>query len=240
MENVRGWLLGGAVALVLLLVLVPLMPGAVRTEPRLLFPLLVVCAAAAPFVFVGFRVLRLRQTRVDLYWNGVVVDRGGARHVALFDEVAELWMPLSIEGAHPLKVAMLRELRLVEASGRTTRVPLIGRDPAALGNWMLRRCLDRPRREAREALARGEEVHFGRVVLSARGVRVGRAACDWEQLRLVLLQPGSISFFRHQTVLPWKVVELTSVPNAPVLHQLVTELARKTEVDDPLGKLTRG
>jgi hypothetical protein len=239
LEHVKAWLLGGAAALVGLPVLAALTPGALRS-PELLFPLILAAALAAGVLLVASRVLLVRHTRVELYWNGVVVDRGGVRQVALFDEVTELWMPLTFAGTTPLTVAVLRELRLVEASGRTTRVPLLGRDVGALGNWVLRRCLDRPRRAAREALARGEEVHFGRVALSSRGVRVGRAACDWEQVRLVLLQPGSVSLFRRQTVFPWKVVELDTVPNAPVFHQLVTELAPKTEVDDPLGKLLRG
>jgi hypothetical protein len=181
--------------------------------------------------------LRRRHLRVELHAGGVSVRDGKKRTVVLFEDVDEVWLVLE-----PVKVlfgtiAKITALRLVDHAGASHRVPADLQCGEQIAEWVLRQCSSPLVPEALRALRAGETLTFGDVRLDRSGIRGRSWGAAWDELRLVRYAPGRVTLFRRQTVLAYRSILLDRVPHPTVFARLVTECAKKVDVDDPLGTL---
>ena len=191
-----------------------------------------------PFASVAFGLfawspLRARGTVVRLYASGLAVLRRGSIDLVHFDDVDELWYDLDVSSTGVARFARIHALRLVDHHGRTVRVPLVVTDAGPLLSWVTRNCSEHLLPEARRELRAGRPLRFGRVCIDRDTVTVGRRTLRWKEVRLVRLQSGRVTFFRRQTIIPWRTVSLDRVPHPSVFARLVEEAAVRVERDYP-------
>jgi Family of unknown function (DUF6585) len=176
--------------------------------------------------------IRTRRQEVDLHDKGVVLSRGGSRTVVAFEDVDEVWF--EIPPLHSTQGAYLRALRLVDFDGKTHRVPLTLDGGATLARAILRGCSTPLWIEARNALAEGEVLTFGRNRLDRSGITVNEAYAAWRDIRRARLQPARVTFFRRLPLFPWRTVRLDRIPNPSVFCALVAQNVRDVRCDDRL------
>lgn len=231
-----GLALVPAIAIVVLLVLV----GAVLAPTVGL----VVFAVILPFASVAFALLawspfRMRNVRVELHANGVVVSTSDTRQVVAFENVDEVWLVLDPVRSPVGTVAMIRALRVVDRDGVACRIPTNLEGGIEITNWVLRHCSLPLQADATRALREGEPLTFGDVQLDREGIRGRSWQARWAEISLVRYATGQITLFRGQTILPWRSIRLDRVPHPTIFAKLVTECATKVELDDSVRALSK-
>lgn len=167
-----------------------------------------------------FDARRTRRVSVALYDRGIAVEHSGRRKVTYLDDIDEVWYEL-----RPVR-RIVHTLRLVDYVGREHEVPVDLERGDEIVDWVKRRCSAPLLAEARQALAAGEELVFGKVRLDAQGISVGYLRADWTALEGVELGTARIDFFRRRSWFIWQRVGLDEVPHPSLFARLVSELAR--------------
>jgi len=183
----------------------------------------------AAFALLAASPLRRRDLRIEVHENGVVVHRGRRRTAVVFDDVDEVWFDLDPISTPTVTLAILRAFKLVDHDGVAHVVPLQVEHADDLARLIIRRCSLSLVADAEKALRAGATLTFGRVRIDAKGISVGNSRAEWSNLRLVRMQPDRISFFRAQTVIPWRTVAFDKVPHPTVFVKLVQSLAHRIE-----------
>ncbi|MDC3959494.1 DUF6585 family protein [Polyangium jinanense] len=189
----------------------------------------------ACFALLAIHAMRQRDLRIEVHDSGLVVHRGRARDVIVFEDVDELWFELERRYLPAGELALIRAVRLVEHGGAKHTVPLYVELGYEITRHIVRHCSLPLAADAEKALRAGETLTFGKVRLDAQGIILGQSRAAWKDLRLVRMQPSRIVFFRGQTVIPWRTVSVDKVPHPTVFMNLVRACAPRIEVDDPLA-----
>jgi hypothetical protein len=155
--------------------------------------------------------------------------------VIVFEDVDEVWFEQEWTRTWLGTFARISALRFVDRDGARHRAVLQVDDAATVLRWVLRCCSDPLLPEAREAIAAGETVTFGKVWLDREGISVGEARTRWRDIRFVRSHLGSLSLFTRWPLFPWRTIKLETIPHPTVLGRLVAELAPRVEHDYPLG-----
>lgn len=231
-------------ALVPAIVSAVLLVAACEWFTRLAHPLPVALFALVPalavFALTAVEPLRMRGVHVEMFAEGLVVDRRGVRDALLFDDVDTVWFVLAMASSPLGSITRVTALRLVDHEGVAHVVPLQLAELDRIANPILQRCSNVHLPAARAALRDGETLRFGDVNLDAEGVTIGGARATWAEISLVRFQPGRVCFFRRAPLVPWRAVSLEAVPHPLLFSTLVTACAANTEVDDPLVKTFGG
>ena len=199
------------------------------------FLLLVPLAAIA--AVVALTAARRRGHELKVHEGGLVAQYRGKRDVVVFDEVDELWFEQYWVHS-PLMFARITALRFIDHGGARHRVSMEVEDNLPILRWVIRRCSDPLLREAREAIAAGSTVTFGKIRLDREGITIGSARSLWREVRLVRSHLGALSLFRRMPIIAWRTVAMDTIPHATVFGRLVAELAPRVEHDYPAGTST--
>ncbi|WP_194923535.1 DUF6585 family protein [Catenulispora pinisilvae] len=106
-------------------------------------------------------------------------------------------------------------------------------DPAAVGSRfdsfgqdVARRVSTAKLPEARAALARGESLKFGFVVIRADGIVRKNGVVAWNLIREVSMKNGHLDIFQVDKKITLLAVPVSTVPNLPLLLHLIDELRK--------------
>lgn len=131
-----------------------------------------------------------RGERVALHEHGVLVERGGKRQSATWDEiesVTEKVERMHVNGQHIYD----RYLYTIEKRGGdsfTLSNMVAGVD--SIGREVKQETFARMFPRASQAIERGEQVSFGKVLVGANGLQEGGATFRWTQLAVVKVKDG--------------------------------------------------
>jgi hypothetical protein len=191
--------------------------------------------AVAPIALVALAILAwsplsLRGWSADLHAHGLVLSKRGARRVVAFEDVNEVWF--EIDTFHNQAGAYLHAMRILDFAGEVHRVPLALIGSAAIVTSVLRECSAPLLVEARQALREGTTLTFGRVQLDRTRITVNGARAAWREIRLAVLQRGTVYLYRRFPILSWRKVHLDRIPNPTVFLGLVAANVARMRVDD--------
>lgn len=133
-----------------------------------------------------------RGERAALHEHGLLVERGGKRQAATWDEIAtvtEKVEKMHVNGQHIYD----RYLYTIEKKGGesfTLSNMVSGVD--SIGRAIKRETFARMFPQALETIERGERVSFGRVLVDTNGMEEGGARFLWTQLASVRVKDGVI------------------------------------------------
>lgn len=175
--------------------------------------------------------LRVYGTSVDVHAQGLALRRGALRTPIPFDEINETWF--EIRALHTPDASELRAVRIVDFAGNAYRVPLEVGDRAALQRAIFRGS-EPLLVEARRALAEGGALTFGPVRVTRADVTIASASLPWGELRLVRISATGFVFFRKGSILAWRKLRLSRVPNPHLFVALVAEYAPRVDRDGVL------
>jgi len=186
--------------------------------------------AAAALAGLAWSPLRQRGLSVALHAEGLVLAGAGTRREVAFEDVNEVWF--EVDTLQSRAGASLQAMRLVEHSGAVHRLPLGVNGAAALTSAVLRACSEPLLADARRALADGETLTFGPVLLDRTGITAGGARLPWPSLRLAVVQRARVSLYRRSPIFAWRTVRLDRVPHPTVFLALVMACVAEVRVHD--------
>ena len=133
-----------------------------------------------------------RGERVALHEHGVLVERGGKRHAATWDEieaVTEKVEKMHVNGQHIYD----RYLYTIEKQGgETFTLSNMVSGVDSIGREIKRETFARLFPRASAAIERGDRVSFGKVSVSANGLQESGQTFLWTQLARVKIKDGAI------------------------------------------------
>jgi hypothetical protein len=179
-ERVNGFL-GPVFALVPLVVLVavPHKPG---IAALIALPCWLFSAIALPLSPPTNR--RLGVQRYYLFDGGLVFVTARKRPVTfVWDDIAAVYERITQSGW-----TIPHWYRIQGLDGRELAIPPRWENSVALGTAVAARVCEAQPPDAREALARGEALHFGASTISTAGVLVGKRTIPWSEIREVRLR----------------------------------------------------
>lgn len=199
-----------------------------------LIEVFLVAFATAAFGGLTMQALRAARLEVRRHEDGLIVRRGAATSAIAYDDVDQVWLEFDRVKFSPMPaIPLVHAFRLVERGGSQVRVSTQVESAVELMNAVLRACSWPLRVPAKEALAAGEPLRFGKVELNGRAIHVGSASVAWTDLQLVRICADRVEFFRGQRILPWRSIRLDSVPHPTVFAELVGSLAVRVERERP-------
>ncbi|MBV9959646.1 MAG: hypothetical protein JO360_14580 [Acidobacteria bacterium] len=133
-----------------------------------------------------------RGERAALHEHGLLVERGGKRQSARWDEIAavtERVEKMHVNGQHIYD----RYLYTIEKrGGETFTLSNMVSGVDSIGRTIKRETFARMFPQALEAIERGEKISFGRVLVDTNGLEEGGARFLWTQLASVRVKDGVI------------------------------------------------
>jgi hypothetical protein len=133
-----------------------------------------------------------RGGRVALHERGVLVERRGERHTALWDEitaVTEKVEKVHVNGQHIYD----RYLYTIEKTGgESFALSNMVKGVSGIGSALKEKTFERLYAQASQAIERGEKVSFGSLKVDMNGLEEGSKKFLWTQLAAVKIKDGQI------------------------------------------------
>jgi len=163
-----------------------------------------------------------RGERVALHEHGVLVERGGKRHAATWDEiesVTEKVEKMHVNGQHVYD----RYLYTIEKrGGETFTLSNMVAGVDSIGREIKQETFARLFPRVSQAIARGGQVSFGKMLVGANGLQEGGATFLWTQLAGVKVKDGLIEI-KDLAGVAVMSGQYGTTPNAHVLLALLKQ-----------------
>lgn len=195
--------------------------------------------AAAGLAMAGSMAWALTPAKaytIDLHEGGLALLTPVGRVELCFDDVDEVWFKVDVEEQNLVRIATLTAVRLVANDKRSMTVAAtVDRFDVVLER-LERACSYPLIAQAEEALAAGEVLTFGKVLIDREGIMVGDAKHAWSAIKLSRFQVDRVCLFVSQTVIPWRAISWNDVPHPRLFFRLLRSLAPDQENDVGLAR----
>jgi hypothetical protein len=201
--------------------------GGLRCDQGSILPialLFVLFVLAIVFALTGL------EPRIDLHDGGLVVRRLFRSVELPFEDVDRIYYHPAVTRLWPRRI-WGAEMFLVALDGRAARIPANVGGNVELARTIDRQCVRPLLADARKALAEGEMLRFGPIVLDQGGIRIRDRVLAWSEVDRVETNQHELCFYRvgHSSFSgrsSYFVVPLGKIPHARLLVSLLAGRAK--------------
>ncbi len=133
-----------------------------------------------------------RGERVALHEHGLLVERGGKRHSATWDEIATVWEKVEKIYVNGQYIYDRYLYTIAKQDGETFTLSNMVTGVDSIGSTLKEKTFERLYTQILQATERGEKASFGTVLLDTNGLQEGGASFLWTQLAGVKVKDGVI------------------------------------------------
>lgn len=181
-------------------------------------------AALAGGLLIGYRAFVERDSRINVFQNGMVRTIAGMDKVVRWDDITAIWQSITHHKSSGITVQTTHLYTILLSNGEKLKFSDDVKNVEQLGNMIQQEVVKRLLPKAAETLKSGGTVNFGKLSVSPQGLSNSRETIPWDQVQKVSINHGYITVRKQGKLLNWSHITVAATPNVFVFLSLVDQI----------------